>query len=343
MKLKNKLLIVLLLFIFIFLLGDIKSYAFSFEYNFYKRGKSEVIVPDDLILETLTKNELNLDLSSSDILMVLSDFSSVAFQDYTNYDIDIYVGDVDTYSNGSVNIKVPCYRFNYRFSDLNRLSSSYTPYCESCSKSSYTFNGYPVIYVQGNTVTYSSCDIYSSDDVDDLYFPKSDLVLNSFPLFRKAGNTSSGGSGEGGNSGSTGSETNTTGSGTGSENTNTSGTDNTGSDNNNSFGKDDDSKNWLVNILENVFVGFFEGIINPIKQIFEFLGKVLTGIPNFFATILDYLNPFSENFILSDIIDFLGRILSYINPFSENFFGIKLIELLKNLLQTLFIPEERMV
>ena len=91
------------------------------------------------------------------------------------------------------------------------------------------------------------------------------------------------------------------------------------------------------------FVGFFEGIINPIKQIFEFLGKVLTGIPNFFATILDYLNPFSENFILSDIIDFLGKLLSYINPFSENFFGIKLIELLKNLLLNLFVPEERLV
>lgn len=63
---------------------------------------------------------------------------------------------------------------------------------------------------------------------------------------------------------------------------------------------------------------------------------------DFFANIvkiLDYLNPFSENFILNGVFKFLNEILSYINPFSENFFVYKLLELLKDLLNLLFVPD----
>ena len=74
---------------------------------------------------------------------------------------------------------------------------------------------------------------------------------------------------------------------------------------------------------------------------------------------LDYINPFGENFILKGVLEalqvinplsdnFIFRdffknvidILDYINPFSENFFGKKIIELLSDLLSNLFIPKE---
>ena len=38
--------------------------------------------------------------------------------------------------------------------------------------------------------------------------------------------------------------------------------------------------------------------------------------------------------------DNLYNILDYLNPFSENFFGYKLIELLGNLLKMLFVGKE---
>lgn len=55
---------------------------------------------------------------------------------------------------------------------------------------------------------------------------------------------------------------------------------------------------------------------------------------------LNYLNPFSEDFILKSVIEFLGNILSYLNPFDDNFLGKKIIELLSDLLKALFIPKE---
>lgn len=61
---------------------------------------------------------------------------------------------------------------------------------------------------------------------------------------------------------------------------------------------------------------------------------------DFLGNILDYINPFSENFILKGVLDFLGQMLSYINPLDENFFGYKLIELLGDLLKALFVPSE---
>lgn len=55
---------------------------------------------------------------------------------------------------------------------------------------------------------------------------------------------------------------------------------------------------------------------------------------------LDYINPFSDNFILKNIITSIGNILSYINPFSENFFGYKIIEMFRSLLKDLFVPSD---
>ena len=70
------------------------------------------------------------------------------------------------------------------------------------------------------------------------------------------------------------------------------------------------------------------------------MGSLLESIFGGILDLLDYLNPFSENFILIDVFNFLSDIVSFINPFSENFFVYKLIELLGDLLQWLFVPDD---
>ncbi len=67
---------------------------------------------------------------------------------------------------------------------------------------------------------------------------------------------------------------------------------------------------------------------------------MFSGLFEGVATVVDYLNPFSENFILSDVFSFLSDIVSFINPFSENFFVYKLIDLLGELIQWLFVPDD---
>ena len=73
--------------------------------------------------------------------------------------------------------------------------------------------------------------------------------------------------------------------------------------------------------------------LNPFSDNF-----ILKGVLDFLGSIFNYLNPFSEDFILKGVLDFLGNILSYLNPFDENFLGYKLIELLGDLLEWLFVP-----
>lgn len=73
---------------------------------------------------------------------------------------------------------------------------------------------------------------------------------------------------------------------------------------------------------------------------FQKLQEGLDSIGNFFSDLINYINPFSEDFILKRVLDFFEELLSYINPFSENFFVYKLLELLGNLLKTLFVPEK---
>lgn len=72
---------------------------------------------------------------------------------------------------------------------------------------------------------------------------------------------------------------------------------------------------------------------------FNAIKEGLSSIVEFFKNLLDYLNPFSENFILLKLWNFLTDIISYINPFSDNFLGKKIIELLSDLLEFLFVPE----
>lgn len=67
---------------------------------------------------------------------------------------------------------------------------------------------------------------------------------------------------------------------------------------------------------------------------------VFTPVIDNVGKILDFLNPFSDNFILKRLWNFLTDIVSYINPFSDNFFGKKLVDLIGNLFKTLFIPSE---
>lgn len=52
---------------------------------------------------------------------------------------------------------------------------------------------------------------------------------------------------------------------------------------------------------------------------FNAIKEKLIDIGNFFGTIINYLNPLSEEFFLKDFFNFIGNALSYINPFDENF------------------------
>lgn len=90
---------------------------------------------------------------------------------------------------------------------------------------------------------------------------------------------------------------------------------------------------------------FLEGFTTILNTIINYLNPfsenfILLKLWDFLTTIVDYINPFSDNFILLKLWEFLINIISYINPFDENFFGYKIIELLGDLLEFLFIPSE---
>lgn len=91
-------------------------------------------------------------------------------------------------------------------------------------------------------------------------------------------------------------------------------------------------KEGINSIIE--FFGNLLDYLNPFSDNF-----ILKSIINFLGSILNYLNPFSEDFILLKLWNFLVEIISYINPFSKNFFVYKLIDLLGDLLKFLFVPE----
>ena len=77
---------------------------------------------------------------------------------------------------------------------------------------------------------------------------------------------------------------------------------------------------------------WFNSVISGITQGFN---NVIQNI----TSLLDKLNPLSDNFFLNGVINFLSTILSYINPFSENFFGYKLVDLIRTILTTIFVPD----
>lgn len=94
------------------------------------------------------------------------------------------------------------------------------------------------------------------------------------------------------------------------------------------------------NIL-NYINPFSENFI--LKSVLDYLNPfgdnfILKGTLSFLGNIVDYINPFSDNFILKSVIGFLGNLVSYVNPFSDNFLGKKLIDLFSDLFKTLFIP-----
>lgn len=96
------------------------------------------------------------------------------------------------------------------------------------------------------------------------------------------------------------------------------------------------------------FEGIAKGIVsiaNTIIDVLDFINPfsenfILKAVIDFLGNIVSYINPFSEDFILKSIINFLSNLVSYINPFSDNFLGKKLIELFSNLFKDLFIPTE---
>ena len=79
-----------------------------------------------------------------------------------------------------------------------------------------------------------------------------------------------------------------------------------------------------------------EGLATP----FEGIAKGIVKLGEHFSSVLDFLNPTSENFILTQLWEFLTNIVSFINPLHENFFGRKLVEFIGDLLNDLFVPED---
>lgn len=77
--------------------------------------------------------------------------------------------------------------------------------------------------------------------------------------------------------------------------------------------------------------GFFENVLGFFADLGSFFGSILNalnplsedfilnGLIEIIGSILDYLNPLSENFILKGLLQFIGSILDRLNPFSENF------------------------
>lgn len=58
---------------------------------------------------------------------------------------------------------------------------------------------------------------------------------------------------------------------------------------------------------------------------------------------VDWLNPLSDNFILTKIIQGLADILSFLNPNSDKFIGKVIVDLFKDLFNVLFVPSEERV
>lgn len=79
---------------------------------------------------------------------------------------------------------------------------------------------------------------------------------------------------------------------------------------------------------------------NLASNIGQAIGNVFQPLWDFIKNVLDWLNPFSDNFILKKLWTFLTDIISYINPWHDNFLGKKIIELLGDLLKWLFIPDD---
>ena len=93
---------------------------------------------------------------------------------------------------------------------------------------------------------------------------------------------------------------------------------------------------WFANLGE--FFGTLLDHINPLSENF-----FLKGLFDVLVTGFSYLNPLSDNFIFKTFFENIGTLLSYLNPFSENFFGYKIIDLLKSALQLLFVPSSERI
>jgi len=95
--------------------------------------------------------------------------------------------------------------------------------------------------------------------------------------------------------------------------------------------------------------GHFSGVLNylnpfhqnfMLKDLFSWLNPasedfILLKLWNFLTDIVSYLNPLSDNFILKQLWEFLTNIISYLNPLSDNFILKQLWEFLTNIISYL--------
>ena len=109
------------------------------------------------------------------------------------------------------------------------------------------------------------------------------------------------------------------------------GDNNTGSD---SGGTEGDNGDNTTGDSSDTSIDFSSG------GVFSWIAQGFSNVVQSITSVIDYINPFSENFILKGVLDFLGSILDFLNPFSENFFGIKIIEGIGDALEAIFVPDE---
>ena len=295
MKLRNKLLIIIILFFSLFLLVENKGYCASGDW------------------ENLSNFSLGDSLNFNDIKSVIDSSTISSYFDIFDYHYFVKEGSsIAILSSPSPAI----------FENSFQRFSLNSPYSNILLNTNLTYSAfsYPS---NASYILYPPLDDYfyyvSFDVVDD--------VTNEV-VFRQAGSTGgNGGSSSGGNS-NTNTTNTTSGSGTGNTNTNSIGNTSGNNSGSGSSSSSDEDHGWLGNILSNIFGGFIDGTIGTLGQIFTGIGNLLSSIGDIFVKltgIFDFLNPTSENFILlrlwqflTNIFNAIGDIISWIGNFFVN-------------------------
>lgn len=112
-----------------------------------------------------------------------------------------------------------------------------------------------------------------------------------------------------------------------------------------SIGKFFDTLFGFLNPASKDFI--FKGAFGDISSILDSLNPVSDNF--FLKKLFDWLNPFSENFFLKTLFDwlnpfsenfFLKKLFSWIDPTSDDFIGKKIAELFSDLFKFVFVPSE---
>ncbi|MBR2289344.1 MAG: hypothetical protein IJ867_01660 [Clostridia bacterium] len=303
MKFRNKILILLVICIGLLIVSGNKSFA-TYNHIYYPFDNEHICDMDFPV---------NLD-NYNYVLWGQDDYTVNVFYIDKEYHFRFYKNSSGIFleacnSNGSrANISIDFYYFKF-----DNSSGSYTLYKEPIDN-----------YI---ALAYKSSDVSSfiNDHGENGSYPvyASSTTVCDFDglVFREAGN---GGTSSGGNDNTNTSNTINSGNTT---NTTTNSTSNIGNTTSSSFGTSE-GDSWLSSLLKAVFQGFFEGITQPLGQIFTFIGNIFSSIGDILSkviSIFNFLNPNADEFIfkiawehLKNILEGIGNILAWIGNFFVN-------------------------